>query len=93
MKCFELRMLYSSCSNGSQYLIYMFWDPRDMHVTRGVRSGVKVKVKMTMAYLSSGVDDLGGVFLTFVLDIFAKGVLNRRIVTLDEVPIHELYCE
>ena len=41
-------------------------------------------------YLSSGVNDLSRVLLALVLDNFAEGVLNGRIVALNKVAIDEL---
>lgn len=41
-------------------------------------------------YLAGGVDDLSGELLAFVLDDLAEGVLNCRVVALDEVAVDEL---
>lgn len=42
-------------------------------------------------YLASGVDDLGGELLAFVLDDLAEGVFNCRVVALDKVAVDELH--
>lgn len=41
-------------------------------------------------YLTSGINNLGGIFLTLVLDDFAEGVFNGRVIALNEVAINEL---
>lgn len=46
-----------------------------------------------VAYLSSRIDNLGSVVLSLKPDHFAKGVLDGRVVALDEVAIDELYSE
>ena len=44
-------------------------------------------------YLASGINDLSGIFLAFILDNLAKRILNRRIIALHEMPVHELHRE
>jgi hypothetical protein len=45
----------------------------------------------TLAYLSSGIYDLGGIVLTLDPDHLAEGVLDGGVVALDKVAIDELY--
>lgn len=45
------------------------------------------------SYLTGSIDNLGGVVLALVSDHLAEGVLNGRVVALDEVAVDELDCE
>lgn len=47
--------------------------------------------KEKLKYLSSGIDNLGGIILVLVLDHFAKSVLNGWIVAVDKVAVDELH--
>lgn len=44
-----------------------------------------------LAHLTSCVDDICCVFLAFVLDDFAKSILNRGVVALHEMSVDKLY--
>ena len=43
-----------------------------------------------LTYLPSGVDDLGRIFLSFILDVLAEGILDCRIIALNKVAVHKL---
>lgn len=49
--------------------------------------------KENLMYLTSRVDNLRREILALVADDFAEGVLNGRVVALDEVSVDELYCQ
>jgi hypothetical protein len=46
-----------------------------------------------VSHLTSRINDLGGVFLALILDDLAEGILNRGVVALDKMAIHELNGE
>ncbi len=45
------------------------------------------------AYLTRRVDYFCREVLTSVLDDFAEGVLNRRVIALHKVSVHESHCQ
>lgn len=50
-----------------------------------------LRVENTVLVLARCVDDFGRVILSLVLDHFAKGILDRGIVAVDEVAVNESY--
>jgi hypothetical protein len=60
---------------------------------RGVKKRRKVggKENKSSMYLPSGIDNLGRKVLILIADYFAEGILDSRIVALDEVAVDELY--
>lgn len=82
MKCFELRMLYSSCSD---------WAQRQR--LDGLRCDCEKRSSPRKSYLSRGIDDLSDVILALILDSLAEGVLDRGVVAVDKVTIDELHSE
>lgn len=48
-------------------------------------------VENTVLVLACCIDDFGRVILSLVLDHFAKGILDRGIVAVDEVTVNESY--
>ena len=81
MKCFELRMLYSSCTPSSAVWPGRWPWPR----CRCARDQRKRN-----AYLAGRIDDLGGIFLVLVTDDLAKRVLDGGIVALHKVTVDKL---
>lgn len=81
MKCFELRMLYSSCFG------------RSVSVSTGCGCDCEKRSSPRKPYLSRGIDDLRDVILALILDRLAEGVLDRGVVAVDEVTIDELHSE
>jgi hypothetical protein len=63
-------------------MLYSSWGPSDL----GLHIG-------GLSYLASGIDDLSGVLLSFILDDFAKRILDRGIIALYKVPVHEPHRE
>jgi hypothetical protein len=76
MKCFELRMLYSS------YIAIRRVE--ELH-----RSTI-YEILLFSAYLACGVDNFRGIFLALEFNDFAEGVFNSGIITFYKVPINEL---
>lgn len=72
MKCFEFRILYSSCTAVSVVI-----PPR-------------AKWLELSTNLSRRVDNLGRVILSLVPDRLGEGILNGRVVALDEATVDEL---
>jgi hypothetical protein len=73
MKCFEFKILYSSCPESQ---------------INGARR-LKQLNGLSPAYLACSVDDLCREILPLVFDDATKCVLDRRIIALYEVMIHE----
>ena len=44
-------------------------------------------------YLSSGIDNLGSIFLVLVLDDLAESILDSRVVAFDKVAVNVLHRE
>ena len=100
MKCFEFKMLYSSCVGyctvSSTFSFSSFcccslvphWFSRlEKNDSKLLPCNARVG-KQT--HLSSGIDDLGRKFLVLKLDDLGEGVLDGGIVALDKVPVDEL---
>src|SRR6478752_4723666 len=94
MKCFELRMLYSSWSIAVSSSLsgctehFLKWTVQPMCMGD---YGVQTRGDARAAYLAGGIDDLGGIFLVLVADDLAERVLDGGIVALDEVAVDELH--
>lgn len=71
-------MLYSS---------YVPQSRRSWSASSACMRGVKA---VGETHLASGIDDLRGELLAFVLDDLAEGVFNCRVVALDKVAVDEL---
>lgn len=83
MKCFELRMLYSSC----------FGPSVSVSTACATICEKRREAALEKSYLSRGVDDFRNVILALVLDGLAEGVFYRGVVAVDEVTIDELHGE
>lgn len=66
-------------------------DAVDEHVA--VDADEVLRVEDAVLVLAGRVDDLGRVLLPLVSDLFAKGVLDGRVVALDKVPVDVADCE
>ena len=84
MKCFELRMLYSSCTLWSAVL------PQPSRAVVPERTCTPGYRKRT-TYLTCRIDDLGGIFLILVSNDLAERVFDGGIVALHKVTVDELY--
>lgn len=85
MKCFELRMEYSSCPQQISQASHA-------GLTRA-RHVISQDGKSHLTYLASGINDLRGIFLPLVLNDFTECIFDSRVVTLHKVSIDKLHSE
>jgi len=101
MKCFELRMLYSSCRSCGQLRVqrtmradciyaYAIGGYALLRVGCGDRDAMRGE-KKTSKYLAGRVDNLSRIILVLVSYQLAECVLNSRIVAVDKVAVNELH--